>query len=132
MIICKIDGVSYDVLITAISENFNILYSENTGRTMSKGARMTLDPLGSFVGHNVVFQRKRGYEEEFDKLFNYLMQPRVEGIHVELVHNQTTLSYDAYVSTGERKLERIDPNTGKILWGSFSANIVPMEAQIVV
>ena len=132
MIICKIDGVSYDVLITAISENFNILYSENTGRTMSKGARMTLDPLGSFVGHNVVFQRKRGYEEEFDKLFNYLMQPRVEGIHVELVHNQTTLSYDAYVSTGERKLERIDPNTGKVLWGSFSANIVPMEAQIVV
>jgi hypothetical protein len=132
MIICKIDGVSYDVLITAISENFNILYSENTGRTMSKGARMTLDPLGTFVGHNVTFQRKRGYEEEFDKLFNYLMQPRIEGIHVELVHNQTILSYDAYVSTGERKLERIDPNTGKILWGSFSANIVPMEAQIVV
>lgn len=132
MTICKIDGVSYDVLITAISENFNILYSENTGRTMSKGARMTLDPLGTFVGHNITFQRKRGHEEEFDKLFNYLMQPRIEGIHVELVHNQTILSYDAYVSTGERKLERIDPNTGKILWGSFSANIVPMEAQIVV
>ena len=60
MDLVKIGGKVYDVLVTELSENFNILYSENTGRTMSAGARMTLDPLGTFYGHKVTFQRKRG------------------------------------------------------------------------
>ena len=30
----KIGGRAYDVIVTELTENFNILYSENTGRTM--------------------------------------------------------------------------------------------------
>ena len=41
---CKIGGRSYDVIVTSIEESFSILYTENTGRTMAIGARMTLDP----------------------------------------------------------------------------------------
>ena len=85
----KIDGRSYAVLVTAIEESFNILYSENTGRTMSQGARMTLDPLGTFFGHKVTVKRKQGYEAEFDALYNYVSHPRYDGISVEIAHNQT-------------------------------------------
>jgi hypothetical protein len=127
----KIGGRAYDVLVTEISENFNILYSENTGRTMAQGARMTLDPLGAFFGHKVTFQRKQGKEEEYDRLFDYISKPRYDGIAVEIVHNQTTLSYDAYVSSGERALKRIDPKTNKVYWDSLSVNFVPMEAQVL-
>ena len=127
----KIGGIKYDVLVTAISENFNILYSENTGRTMSEGARMMLDPLGTFIGHKVTFKRKQGKEEEYDRLFDYVSKPRYDGIAVEIVHNQTTLSYDAYISSGERSVKRIDEKTGKVYWGEFSVNIVPMEAQVL-
>lgn len=127
----KIGGRSYDVLVTAIEENFNILYSENTGRTMSVGARMTLDPLGTFFGHKVTFRRKHGQEAEFDSLFDYVSKPRYDGIAVEIVHNQTTLAYDAYVSNGARNVKKIDPNTGKVYWDELSLNIVPMEAQVV-
>lgn len=127
----RIGGQSYDVIVTAIEENFNILYSENTGRTISKGARMVLDPLGTFYGHKVTFRRKRGHEEEFDDLFNYVSSPNhYDGIPVEIVHNQTTLSYDAYISQGSRSLKRIDENTNKIYWDEFTVNIVPMEAQV--
>lgn len=126
----KIDGRSYDVVVTEISENFTILYSENTGRTMSIGARMTLDPLGTFYGHKITFKRKSGYESEFDRLFEYVSQPRYDGLRMQLVHGQTTISYDAYISNGERKLKRIDERTGKVYWDSFSVNIVPMEAQV--
>ena len=86
----KIGGKVFDVLVKEISENFNILYSENTGRTTS-GA-MTLDPIGTFIGHRITFSRKRGKEQEYDDLFNYILTPRYDGIRVEIVHGQTTLS----------------------------------------
>lgn len=127
----KIGGRSYDVIVTELSENFNILYSENTGRTMSKGARMTLDPIGTFYGHKVTFQRKQGREAEFDSLFDYVSVPRYDGIPVKIVHNQTTLEYEAYISNGERALKRIDVKTGKVYWDKFTLNIVPMEAQVI-
>lgn len=127
----KIDGVSYDVIVTGIEENFNILYSENTGRIMSQGARMVLDPIGTFIGHKVTLERKRGHEKEFDDLYDYVNRPRYDGLSVEIVHNQTTIKYDAYVSQGARDLKRIDEKTGKVYWGEFSLNIVPMEAQVL-
>lgn len=127
----KIGGKVWDILVTEISENFNILYSENTGRTMSVGARMTLDPLGTFFGHKVTFQRKQGSEKEYDTFFEFVSNPRYDGISVEIVHGQTTLVYDAYISQGERALKRIDPKTNKVYWDKFSLNIVPMEAQVL-
>lgn len=127
----KIGGKVWDVIVTEVTENFNILYSENTGRTMSVGARMTLDPLGCFIGHKIIFQRKQGYEIEYDRLFDYVSRPRYDGISVEIVHNQTTLAYDAYISQGERLLKRIDSKNNKVYWDAFSLNIVPMEAQVL-
>lgn len=128
---CKIGGRKYDAIITAIEETFNILYSENSGRTMSAGARMTLDPLGTFYGHRITFQRKQGKELEYDALFDFVSKPRYDGIPVELVHNQKTIKYDAYISQGTRRLKKIDEKSGKVYWGELVLNIIPMEAQVV-
>lgn len=129
----KIGGKAWDVLVTEISESFEILYSENTGRTMSQGAGMTLDPLGTFYNYKITFARKQGYERQYDELFNFLAIPRYDGIEVNIVHNQALWNkpFMAYVSKGERALKRIDPKTGKVYWDKFTANIVPMSAQVL-
>lgn len=126
----KIGGRKWNVAVTELSENFTILYSENTGRTMSMGARMSLDPLGTFYGHKITIRRRRGFEAEFDEFFDYVSKPRYSGIPVEIVHGQSVLSYDAYISNGERSLKRIDEANGVVYWDSLSLNIVPMEAQV--
>lgn len=127
---CKINGINYDVIVTAIEENFTILYTENTGRTMSKG-RMTLDPIGTFFTHKVTFKRSKDNVEEFDKLFDFLTTPRFSGFPIEIVHNQTTLIYDAYVSQGGRKLKNISNALKKVFWGELSVDFIPMEAQVI-
>ena len=131
MDIIKFNGISYNVLIKDLSENFTILYSENTGRTISDGARMTLDPLGTFIGHKVTFGCKSGFEAQYDALYEFLLEPRYDGIEVEIVHLQDKIKYEAYVSQGERKVKSINPHTEKVYYGEFSVNIVPMEAQVV-
>lgn len=127
----KIGGKVWDVLVTEITESFSILYSENTGRTMSQGAGMTLDPLGTFFNHKVTFQRKQGFEKQYDDLWDFVSIPRYDGIDVDIVHNQETLAYKAYISQGERALKRIDPKTNKVYWDKFTLNIVPMSAQVL-
>ena len=127
----KIGGKVWDVLVTGISESFSILYSENTGRTISRGAKMTLDPLGTFFNHKVIFQRKQGFEKQYDDLWDFVSTPRYDGVDVSIVHNQDVIEYKAYISQGERALKRIDPATGKVYWDSFSLNIVAMSAQVM-
>jgi hypothetical protein len=127
----QIDGKAYDVSILSIRETANILYSENTGRTMSVGARMTLDPLGTFIGHRITIKRNSKNLKDYDRLYNYVIKPRYDGIKVKAVHDQTTIEYDAYVSVAEREVERID-NVGKaVYWTEMEIDIVPMEAQVL-
>lgn len=125
----KIGNRTYDVIVSELKENFNILYSENTGRTIAQGAPMTLDPLGTFYGHTITFTRKNGYEKDFDDLYDYVSTPRYSGINVNIVHDQTTINYQAYVSNGERTLKRIDDKSKKVYWDSLQLNIIPMKAQ---
>ena len=127
----QIDGKTYDVSVLSIRESANILYSPNTGRTISIGARMVLDPLGTFIGHKITVKRKSANVRDYDRLYTDIIRPRYDGMRVKAVHNQTTIDYDAYVSAAEREVERID-DVGKVVyWKEMDINIVPMEAQVL-
>ena len=127
----KIGGKEWNVNVLSISENFTILYTENTGRTLGTGAPMTLDPLGTFFTHKVTFKRCKENVKEFDDLYNFLTIPRYDGFDIEIVHNQTTIKYKCYVSQGTRTLQRIVERIKRVMWGELAVNFVPIEAQIL-
>ena len=132
MDICKIGEKEYSVIVLSITETFNKLYSENTGRTMSAKARMHLDCLGTFYGHTVEIARKAGFEAEFDELYDLISLPDNDGIPVKMVHNQETIEYEAYISSGKRAVKRVDENTNKVYWDKLSITLTPMEAQKII
>lgn len=129
MEICVINGRSYNVHILSIERNYNILYSDNTGRTLSSGAPLILDPLGTFYGHKVTFARKRDDVKEFDELWECLSQPRRDGINIKIVYNQTMIEYEAYCSSGTQPLKKVTKD-GVMFWGTLTANFIPMKAQV--
>lgn len=131
MNVFSIGGREYNVLVVGLTEEFNKLYSENTGRTRGENLKMELDCLGVFFSHKITVQRKKGYESEYDELYDLLTQPTDEGIPIKVVHNQTTIDYDAYISTGSRTLKRVDEKTGKVYWDKLTINAIPMEAWAV-
>ena len=126
----KIGGKSYDVIVTDIERNFKILQSSNAGATLAPGARETLDPLGTRIGHRITFKRKSGHEKEFDELWDFVIQPRFDGVWVDIVYNQDTLNYEARFTSGKQQLKKIDPVTKKVYWGELVLDIVPLEAQV--
>ena len=126
----KIGGKSYDVIVTDIERNFEILQSSNAGETLAPGARETLDPLGTKIGHRITFKRKPGYEKEFDDLWDFVIQPRFDGVWVDIVYNQDTLNYEAKFTSGKQQLKKIDPVAKKVYWGELVLDIVPIEAQV--
>lgn len=127
----KIGGKAYDVIVTQIDRSFQILQGANAGATLAPGARESLDPKGTKIGHRITFKRKAGHEKEFDELWEYVIQPRYDGVWVELVYNQSTISYEAVFSSGSQALQRINEKTGEVYWGELTLDIVPIEAQVI-
>lgn len=124
---CVINGKAYDVNVTAIEESFNKLYTENTKRTLSEG-EMFLDPIGTFIGHAVEFAPLEN-PDDFNELWDFFKVPHTEGFPVELADGTSTIAYEAYTSTGARKIKYI--RGGVPYWDAMSINLIPMRAQLL-
>lgn len=127
----KINGVSFDVgvAISDYEESFSVLDGENAGRV--KTGRMVRDVIGTYIGHKVTFFNKGGSvgNAAFDALWDALKQHSVEdSVLLEAVDGQTQISYEAYYTSGSRKIKRVVD--GVNYWDDLQVNFVPMEAQI--
>ena len=128
----RINGISYEVgvAISDYEESFNVLDGENAGRGTKSGL-MIRDIIGTYIGHKITFFNKGGTagNAAFDKLWSDLLALSVEdSVVLEAADGQTTLKYDAYYTTGSRKLKQV--TNGVNYWDELSVNFVPMEAQI--
>lgn len=123
--LCKIDGISYDVLVTAIEENFNVLEGPNSGESLYR-QREIRDLSGIKIGHTVTFAPGND-PERFDMLCSYLFNTVREFVTIEAVHNQTTISYEAAYNTGSRRVAYINDATDTTGWDELTVEFRSIE-----
>ena len=124
----KIDGVSYDVLVTAIQEKFEVIEGANSGISLYR-QREIRDMAGIKIGHNVTFGADKD-PEVFDALCNHLFGSLREYVVLEIVHDQQTISYEAAYNTGAREVSHIDDDNDIVYWNELTVEFRPMECQI--
>lgn len=124
----KIDGVSYDVLVTAIEENFEVIEGANSGISLYR-QREIRDMAGIKIGHVITFSPGDD-PEVFDSLVNHLFASLREYVTLEVVHGQTTIAYEAAYNTGSRSVSHIDDNNDVVWWDELTVEFRPMECQI--
>lgn len=124
----KIDGVSYDVLVTAIEEQFEVIEGENSGISLYR-QREIRDLAGIKIGHSVTFAPDND-PDAFDALCSYLFGSLREFVVLEVVHGQTTIGYEAAYNTASRRVSHIDDANDVVYWDELTVQFRPMETQI--
>lgn len=124
----KIDGTSYDVLVTAIQETFNVVEGENSGTAIYK-QREIRDLVGIKIGHNITFAPDND-PDAFDALCTYLFGALREYVTLEAVHGQSTITYEAAYNTGSRSVSHIDDENDVVYWNELTVEFRPLEVQI--
>lgn len=123
----KINGILFDVgvAISSYEENFNVLDGDNAGRVMT--GRMVRDIIGTYLGHKVTFFNINN--EAFDALWDYLVEHSVDdSVTLEAVDGQKQLSYEAYYTSGTRKIRTVEDSVN--YWDELEINFIPMDAQV--
>ena len=125
--LCRINGIDFDVTvaISELEETFNVLDGENAGRVLSGG--MQRDIIGTYIGHKVTFFSAKN-QKDFDALWDYLVAHSVDdSVTVELADGQGSIRYEAYYTSGSRKLYKRENNVN--YWDEIQVSFVSMDAQ---
>lgn len=123
-----IDGQPYNADLFRVSEfeeSFEILSGSNSGRLQD--GTMYIEPIGTFYNHELTFVRRASCSlAEWDNLYYVMSSPNNEHT-VTVPHKQGTLTYQAYISSGKRKLVKIEGSNK--YWDALTCRFTAMEPQ---
>lgn len=126
--LCKIDGRSFDVLVTGIQRNFNVIEGSNSGTAIAK-QRELRDILGVKIGHSVSFAGDEN-PEEYEALIDYLFGSIRESVMIDIIHGQKRIQYEAAYNTASDSVSHIDNDNDVVYWNELTVDFRPIENQI--
>ena len=119
-----VDGKKYNVLVTSLTRNFQVLDGENAERTLS--GTMIRDIIGTFYNYEMKLMPMVGKYGDYDALYQVLSAPQ-DSHSVVLPYGQGTMSFRAYVTAGQDNLIRKKP--GEAYWTGLSVQFIAMAPQ---
>lgn len=126
--LCKIDGKNFDVLVVAIGEAAEIVEGENSGTSLDND-REIRDLKGIKYKHSITFAPDLDMET-YEQLWEYLFGSLRESVMLEVVHGQTTISYEAAYNTGSRQVAYIDDKEDVTGWAELTVEFRSIKAVI--
>ena len=122
MAVFTIDGREYPgIVVMALNRNFQVLDGENTGRSQS--GLMIRDIIGTYYNYTLELDATEATAEQYDDLYEVLSAP-VASHAIVVPYGQTSLAFDAYVTTGDDSLLRM----GEVnRWSGISVKFTAMK-----
>lgn len=125
--IFEIDGLSLRLWVTSVKRQFQVVDGENSGRV--KSLRMYRDIEGTFYNYTLEIDSERSNKADYDKFYEMISAP-VESHRLTFPYAQTTLSFEAYVTSGEDNLKMEKVKDGREnRWSGLSIKFIAMEPQ---
>ena len=122
----KIDGVTYDgIRVLSVKRSFSVTDGENAGRLATSG-RMVRDIIGTFYNYEFTVDPKSASPENYDAFYQAITAP-VDDHEVVVPYGQGSLTFDAYITTGDDELVLISDDANR--WKNLSFNVIAMAPQ---
>ena len=93
-----IDGLNLRLWVTELKRSFAVTDTENSGRVQSY--RMHRDIIGTFYNYTLKIDPERSNPADYDTFYEIISSP-TESHELEFPYGQETLSFSAYVTSGE-------------------------------
>lgn len=122
----KMDGVAYNVSVTALTRKFSVMDTDKSGRTQD-GA-MYRDIIGTFYNYTMTIRERGGDAAALDAFWEAISSPTKSHV-CEFPYGQETLTQQMYVTSGEQSLRLMQPD--KNHWGEISVNFIAMKPEVV-
>lgn len=123
--VITVDGVAYPhVHVMSLKRSFSVLDGPNAGRVMTY--EMIRDVGGTFYNYTLEFDPELSSATEYDTLYEVLSAP-VESHSIVVPYGQSTLTFQAYVTSGEDTLAWKDGSVNH--WDGLSINFIAMAPQ---
>lgn len=115
-----IDGTSFDVSVTKLQRNGEVLETEQTAR--SKSGVISREIIGTIYSYTMNIEQKSESIEEYDRLY-YLLTSPVNSHSITVPYGQSTLTMQAYITKANDKLTYL----GKYRrWEGLSVDFIAM------
>lgn len=122
----KIDGVTYNgIRVLSVKRNFSVTDGDNAGRLATSG-RMVRDVIGTFYNYAFTIDPKSASPLTYDAFYQVITSP-VDSHEVVVPYGQGTLTFDAYITTGDDELVLIGDDANR--WKNLSFNVIAMAPQ---
>lgn len=90
--------------------------------------RMVRDIIGTYIGHKITFFNGKS-NTDFDALWDYLIAHSVDDyVTLEAADGQSSISYQAYYTSGTRKLRSAADGVNR--WDELEVSFIPMDAKV--
>jgi len=116
------NGRTYNVHYTKPKRSFAKLSTDQSGRVQS--GEMYIDLIGTYVNYSMTVSMKDGDVAEFDRFFEDISAP-VAFATLTLPYNQSTITFEAYVTQGDQDLIRAKgTHSDNNIWGPLTVNFI--------